>query len=267
MKNFRNIIINSSILFVCASVLQMTLHELGHFAAAILIHAKNVTLHHNYVSTETADMSLSGAIFYAAAGPLVSLLIGVCFHLVCSLQKKRDMLFLFNLYLAVFGYIAFFGYLMVAPFFTYGDTGYIFKALNFPMWLTIGIAIMGGVALYTLMCKLIRFFVEMGTGNMISDKQSRRTFMSSLVQYPLYIGIVITTLLNLPTPTMLSLIYPAFSPFSIMWAYGRGLSKGYPADKMSADVSGINSIQPVWIIILFLIIVMNRLLVYGIVVH
>ena len=83
----------------------MTLHELGHFAAAILIHAKNVTLHHNYVSTETTDMSLSGAIFYAAAGPIVSLLIGACFHLVCSLQKKRNMLFLFNLYLTVFGYI------------------------------------------------------------------------------------------------------------------------------------------------------------------
>ena len=245
----------------------MTLHELGHFVAAILIHAKDVTLHHNYVSTGTTDMSLPGAVFYAAAGPLVSLLIGVVFHLICTLQKKRNMLFLFNLYLAVFGYIAFFGYLMVAPFFTYGDTGYIFKALNFPMWLTIGIAVMGGVALYSLMCKLIRFFVEMGTDKMITDKQSRLTFMSSLVQYPLYAGIVITTLLNLPTPTMLSLIYPICSPFSIMWAYGRGLSKAYPADKMNTNINGINSIQPVWLIILFLIVIMNRLLVYGIVVH
>jgi hypothetical protein len=267
MKNFKNIIVNSSILFVCAAVLQMTLHECGHFIAAILIHAKNVTLHHNYVSAETADMPISRAIFYAGAGPSVSLFIGVCFHFICFRQKTRGMLFLFNLYMAVFGYIAFFGYLMVAPFFTYGDTGYIFQALNFPIWLTGLIAIIGGLMLYVVMRKLIRFFVEMGTSNIIADKNVRRMFINALIQYPLYIGILITTLLNLPTPTVLSLIYPAFSPFSIMWVYGNGLSMSYPAENMNTDISSINRIQPVWLIIFFLIIVMNRLLVYGIVAH
>jgi hypothetical protein len=267
MKGFRNIIVNSSILFVCAAVLQMTLHELGHFIAAILIHAKNVTLHHNYVSNETTDMSLSQAVFYSGAGPFVSLLIGVCFHFVCSRQKKRNMLFLFNLYMALFGYIAFFGYLVVAPFFTYGDTGYIFRVLGFPTWLTVSVAIIGGFILYVVMCKLIRFFVEMGTSNIIADKKARRIFMSSLIQYPLYIGILITTLLNLPTPTALSLIYPLFSPFSIIWVYGKALSKSYPADNMNTDISSINRTQPVWLIIFFLIIVINRLLVYGIIVN
>jgi len=266
MRNFRNIIINSSILFVSAAVLQMTLHELGHFTAAILIHAKNVTLHHNYVSNETTGMPLSHGIFYAGAGPLVSLLIGVCFHFVCSRQKKRNMLFLFNLYMSVFGYIAFFGYLMVAPFFTYGDTGYIFQALGFPVWLTVSLAVTGGVILYVVMRKLIRFFVEMGTIDMMADKQVRRIFMMSLIQYPLYIGIVITTLLNLPTPTVLSLIYPICSPFSIMWVYGTAVSKNYPPGNMNNDNSSINRIQPVWLIIFVLIVVVNRLLVYGIVV-
>ena len=177
------------------------------------------------------------------------------------------MLFLFNLYLAVFGYIAFFGYLMVAPFFTYGDTGYIFKALNFPMWLTVSIAIMGVLGLFVIMRKLMRFFVEMGTSTMIADKQVRRIFMRSLIQYPLYIGILITALLNLPTPTVLSLIYPIFSPFSLMWVYGKGLSKAYPADKMNTDINSINKIQPAWLIVFFLIIVINRLLVYGIAVN
>ncbi len=245
----------------------MTLHELGHFAAAISIHAKNVTLHHNYVSNETTGMSLSQSIFYAGAGPLVSLLIGVCFHFVCSRQKKRGMLFLFNLYMAVFGYIAFFGYLMVAPFFTYGDTGYIFQALSFPVWLTAALAIIGGISLYAVMRKLIGFFVEMGTSNIIADKQVRRIFMRSLIQYPLYTGILITTLLNLPTPTVLSLVYPIFSPFTIMWVYGTAISKAYPADHMNTDISSINKIQPIWLIIFFLTIVMNRFLVHGIIVH
>ncbi|MES2376070.1 MAG: hypothetical protein V4553_05815 [Bacteroidota bacterium] len=267
MKNFRNIIINSSILFIVASVVQMTLHECGHFIAALLIHAKNVTLYHNYVSAQTKGMPLLQCVFYAGAGPFVSLVIGACFHFICTRQKKRNLLFLLNLYLTVVGYIAFFGYLMVAPFFTYGDTGYIFRALNFPIWLIGLIAVMGGLALYIIMGKLMRFFVELGTAHIIADWASRRIFIRSLIQYPLYIGIVITTLLNLPTPTLLSLIYPICSPFSIMWADGKGVSKVYPADNMNTDISAISRIQPVWLIILFLIIVMNRLLVYGIAVN
>lgn len=267
MKNFRNIIVNSSILFVCAAVLQMTLHELGHFVAAILIHAKNVALHHNYVSSETTGMPMSRAVFYAGAGPFVSLLIGVCFHFICSRQKKRSVLFLFNLYMAVFGYIAFFGYLMVAPFFAYGDTGYIFQALGFPIGLTVSIAIIGGLMLYVVMHKLIRFFVEMGTSNIIADKKARRIFMAALIQYPLYIGILITTLLNLPTPTMLSLIYPICSPFSLMWVYGKGISNPYPVDSMSTDMNSINRVQYVCVVVFFLIVVMNRLLVYGVIVN
>jgi hypothetical protein len=267
MKNFRNIIINSAILFVCAAVLQITLHEFGHFIAAILIHAKSVVLHHNYVSVEKTSFTLSQSVFYAGAGPFVSLLIGVCFHFICSWQKKRNLLFLFNLYLAIFGYIAFFGYLMVAPFFTYGDTGYIFKAWGFALWLTVLIAIIGAVLLYAIMCKLIRFFVEMGTSDIIADKRSRHLFMGCLIHYPLYIGIIITTLLNLPTPSVLSLIYPIFSPFSIMWVYGNGISKVYAFDNMNSDLSAIKKIEPVWLIVFFLIVAINRFLVFGIIVN
>ncbi len=266
MKNFRNILINSSILFVCAATVQTTLHELGHFAAALVIHAKNVTLHHNYVSADTAGMPLSHTIFYSAAGPVVSLLIGLGFHLVCSCQKKRNVAFLFNLYMAVFGYIAFFGYLMVAPFFTYGDTGYIFAVLNFSVWLTASLAITGGIVLYFVMRKLIRFFVQMGTTSIIADKHLRRKLMNSLIQYPLYIGVLITTLLNLPVPSVLSLLYPICSPFSLMWVYGDALSGDYTAGDLNTDIGAVNRIQPVWVVVLFLIVVINRGLVGGVVV-
>jgi len=267
MKNFRNIIINSSILFVSAALLQMTLHEFGHFIAAILMHAKNVVLHQNNVSIENASIQFPQSVFYAGAGPFVSFLIGVCFHFICSRQKKRNLLFLFNLYMTVFGYIAFLGYFMVAPFFTYGDTGYIFKVLGFPIWLTVLIAVIAALVLYMVMSKLIIFFVEMGTCDIIADKRSRRLFMDCLIHYPLYIGIVITTLLNLPTPSVLSLIYPVFSPFSIMWVYGKSISKSYPFDNMNTDISAVKNIEPVWLVIFFLIVVMNRLLVPGIIVN
>ena len=253
MKNFKNIIVNSSILFVCAAVIQMTLHELGHFIAAILVHAKNVTLHHNYVSNQTVNMPVPQACFPSCRSRTICkpAYWYMCFHFVCSWQKKRNLLFLFNLYMAVFGYIAFFGYLMVAPFFTYGDTGFIFHALNFPIWLTAAIAVIGGITLYFMMRKLMGYFVEMGTQDIIADKKLRRLFINSIIQYPLYIGIVITTLFNLPTPTVLSLIYPICSPFSLMWAYRTAISKNYHTGNMNTDISSINKIQPVWLIILF----------------
>lgn len=264
MKNFRNVFINSSIIFVCATILQITMHEFGHFLAAFLVHAKSIVLHHNYESNQTADLSIVKTIIISAAGPLVSLLIGICFHAICSSQKTRGMLFLFNIYMAVFGYIAFFGYLMIAPFFTYGDTGYIFQALKFPIWLTIGIAISGAIVLFFIMGNLIRFFAEVGTVEINSNWVARRDFMNALVHLPIYAGVVITALLNLPVPTPLSLIYPICSPFCIMWAYSKGISKTYPTDKMSKDISAINKIQIIWIVVLLLIVVMNRMLVYGI---
>ena len=117
------IIINSTILFVVASTLEMTLHEFGHFFAAIMVHAKGISIHHNYVSNVDDGISLQSLLFIKGAGPFISLLIGILFQWICSHQTKRNMLFLFNLYMSAFGYIGFFGYLMIAPMFTGGDTG------------------------------------------------------------------------------------------------------------------------------------------------
>ncbi len=47
---YRYVVINSAILFVIASILEMTLHEFGHFFTAILVHAQGISVHHNYVS-------------------------------------------------------------------------------------------------------------------------------------------------------------------------------------------------------------------------
>jgi hypothetical protein len=263
-KIYKNVFINSTILFVIASILEMTLHELGHFIAAILVHAKEAVLHHNYVSDEAGDLPLRQIIFIKGAGPLVSLVIGMLFHLICSRQDKRNLLFLFNLYMSIFGYIGFFGYLLIAPFFTSGDTGYICFVLEFPIWLTISIAVAGGFILYLLMRMLVRFFVEMGTAEIADNKELRPPFISALIFYPLLAGIVITTLLNLPVPTTLSLIAPLCSPFTIMWPYGLALSKKFPVNKMNPDMSNIKAIHFSWVIIFILVIILNRLLVGGV---
>ncbi len=174
------------------------------------------------------------------------------------------MYFLFCLYLSAFGYIAFFGYLVIAPFFTYGDTGFIFQALGWPLWLTISIAVLAGLVLYAIMRKLIRYFVEMGTAEIAADWQQKRNFLGALIRYPLFIGIVVTVILNLPTPTTLSLIYPLCSPFCLMWGFSKGISTDYSTDSMNHDLASINRIQPLWIGIFALVVLINRLLVYGV---
>ena len=263
-KEEKNITINSLILFVIASTLVMTLHEFGHFFASILVHAKQISIHHNYTSNVDEGLSLKSTLLIKATGPLVSLIIGVAFQFICSSQTKRNLLFLFNLFMSAFGYIGFFGYLIIAPMFPNGDTGYICYSLGFPIWLTIVIAIIGGIALYLSINGLMKYFVELGSKETIENKVSRYSFIRSLLLFPLLIGIVITTLLNLPIPAFVSLIAPICSPLTFMWGYGNALKKNYSlanANKSFQDFSKLN----LWLFVfLFLTVLFNRLLVIGI---
>ena len=260
MKN-RNLIINSTTLFVIATILQMTLHELGHFWVAIAVHSNNIVLFHNYVLENS--LSLTRSIIVAAAGPVFSLLIGITFNFICLKYRKRNTLFMFFLYMSVFGYINFMGYLMVAPFFVKGDTGFIFDALKFPTWFSLIIAVLGALSLFFILKKLSKFFIEMGTAEIIENRSLRKEFTDSIVQYPLYIGIIITTLLNLPVPVFLSLIYPLCSPFALMWCYGFLLKANYSKENTNKDFNLLNNVQPKLLLILVLVIIMNRLLVFG----
>ena len=264
MKQYKYVILNSSLLFIIATILEMTLHECGHFVTAFYLQAQNLSLHHNYVDYAEDNLNTNYKIAIAAAGPIVSLLIGMLFHFICSKQTNRNLLFLFNLYMAIFGYIGFFGYLMIAPMVPVGDTGFIFLALNFPMWFIILIAVTGIAVLYLLQKKLTKYFAEMGTNELIADSNLRKPFIHCLIQYPLYIGIVITALLNFPVPVLISLIAPICSPMTIMWSYGDALKKTYPAQNTNAAFEKLNSIQPVLFILLIIIVAINRLLVPGI---
>ena len=266
-KEEKNIAINSSILFVITSTLVMTLHEFGHFFTSILVHAKQISIHHNYTSYIDEGLSLKSTLLIKATGPLISLIIGLVFHFICSRQIKRNFLFLFHLYMSSFGYIGFFGYLIIAPMFPGGDTGYICYTLGFPIWLTIVIALIGGVALYLSINGLMKYFVEMGPKETIENKDLRNSFIRSLLLFPLLIGIVITTLLNLPIPAFVSLISPICSPLTFMWGYGNALKKNYSLDNTNKNFQHFSKLN-VWLFVfLFLTILFNRLLVIGIYVN
>lgn len=242
----------------------MTLHEFGHYFTSIIVHAKGISIHHNYVSNIDEGLPLKSILFIKAAGPFVSLIIGIVFHLVCSVQKKRNFTFLFNLYMAAFGYIGFFGYLMIAPIFTGGDTGYICSALKFPVWLTICIALSGALILYFLVRNLVKYFVEMGSKEILEKKETRISFVHSILLLPVLLGMTFTTILNLPIVTLISLIAPVCSPFTLLWDYGNALYKNYNLNTTNDNFSRLNKVNFVLIILLICTIIYNRLLVKGI---
>ncbi len=262
--NQKYICFNSTMLFVIATLWQQSLHESGHFVTAILVHAKDISMHHNYVRHDTSTIPMSSQLCIASAGPLTSLFIGILFQLICRSFSKRNLLFLFFLFMSVFGYINFGGYLLISPFFKGGDTGFVFLQLGFPLWLTILLAVGGAVFLFYAMKMLCHYFVEMASADIINDKVKRRLFINSLVKYPIYFGALVTTLLNLPVVTFLSLIYPLFSPFTLFWGFGYMMETPYPATNANMEMNKLNSLSPVVIIGFVLTIICNRLLVHGI---
>jgi hypothetical protein len=263
----RNIILNSTMLFVIASILAMTLHEFGHFFASILVHAQQLSIHHNYTSNSGEGLSSKSTLFIKSTGPLVSLIIGVLFHFICSRQVKRNVLFLFETYMSLFGYIGFFGYLIIAPLTPGGDTGYVFYSLGFPIWVMIVLGVIGAIVLYFLINILMKYFVEMGTKEIIENRENRGKFIRSLIFFPLVIGTVLTTLLNLPVQVIISLIAPICGSLTILCGYDNASRKNYYLKNINKEFEQFNKVNFLLFAFFVLTIVLNRLLVYGIYVN
>jgi len=263
----KNIVINSAMLFVIASILTMTLHELGHFFASILVHAQQISIHHNYTSNYSEGISLTNTLIIKGTGPLVSLMIGVLFHFVCSRRVRRNALFLFQLYMSIFGYIGFFGYLIIAPLTPTGDTGYILYSLPIPVWVMVVLAVVGAAALYLLINGLMKYFVEMGSIEIIENAEERLKFVRSLIYFPLIVGIILTTLLNLPVPVIISLIAPICGSLTILCGYDNASTKYYSLKTTNKEFEKFNRFNYPSFGFFVLTIILNRLLVYGIYVH
>lgn len=265
--NKKNIVLNSSLLFVVASILQTILHEFGHLAAGLVSGTQELVMYHNAVTFSMDGLAAADIIFIKAAGPNISLLTGLVFHYICYNYSSRNLFFLFSLYMSVFGYIGCLGYLMVAPFFVYSDIGYIFYLLDVPVGLSILMAIVSAFMLFLVMKSLTRYFVEMGTREIIEDSNSRGKFINSLIIYPLIVGIVVTTLLSLPMPTFLSLLAPVCSPLTIIWTYGFARHKKYADANYSRHINMLDKLDILWLVVFLLIVNMNRLLSGGFIVN
>lgn len=262
MKKYKYFIANAAMLLILTAILEMTFHEIGHFVTAYFFHAKDLSLHHNFVNYKQDNLLPNQLIIIAAAGPIVSLLLGILFHVVVLNSKKRNKLFVFNLFLSIHGYIGFFGYLMIAPLSINGDTGYIFNALKFPMWLVVGIAILGLIILIKLIKHLNLFLLELAPATILNNLEERKNYVAAIIKYPVYFSVVALMLLNLPVPIWLSLL-PPLSLFVLFSGYGDLLKKTIIQQDERITFLKFNTLQPILMIIFILVILMNRLLTFG----
>ena len=110
----------------------------------------------------------------------------------------------------------------------------------------------------------MKYFVEIGSKEIIENGVDRGVFIRSLIFYPLVIGIILTTLLNLPVPVVISLIAPICGSLTILCGYDNALKKDYSLKKTNKEYDRFNKLNLILFGFFLLTIILNRLLVYGI---
>ena len=223
MKNSK-LYINSTIAFVTAFLLTTLIHEGGHFIAYLILNA-NPTMYHNYVQVTDQTLSNQIRIIAALAGPVISLIQGIVLFIWLKEKMKNNDYNLLGLWLCLFGFINFFGYLMLTPLSTEGDTGKVAQLLSIPFVYKTLISVFGLAAVIFVVQKTGRWFARFIPDN--TEISIRRKYINMLVLFPILTGSVINSVLAFPLPSILSIIYPATSSYVILSSYGRILKTRY----------------------------------------
>ncbi len=219
----------ATLLYTAAFLLTVMVHELGHALVSKAVGGQPV-LHHASVDNRNEHLSVGREVDIALAGPLLSLLQGLLLLAWARRARGTGNWALFRLYLGVFGLINFLGYLLTGPFVPYGDIGRAEALEQVPAWATITLAVLAAAGLHRLITGTAPLFERFGTG---LARQPRGRLMQALVALPWLLGSVMITLLSLPVPTLLSLIYPPMSSVVLGAAYGGAMRLPYPVEEQT----------------------------------
>ncbi len=257
-KPLKNILINSTLAFVSAFVLTTFIHEFGHYISYLLFGA-NPTLFHNYVQTPEQPLDIHVKIISALAGPVFSLIQGIVVGIIVSKGQKNTAKFLFFLWLSLLGYINFFGYLLMTPLSTVGDTGKVAELLNIEYSIRILIAIVGLAILIWIILKTAKYFSNFIPAG--QDMKQKSKYVYRIMFFPIMIGSVINMLLAFPVVAFLSIIYPLTSSYAIMTSFSVIL-KSNNSHPVKSEIEG--KILRSLVILTMSSIILNRLLTFGI---
>ena len=257
-KSERNVLINSSMAFVSAFIITTIIHESGHYLSYLLFGA-NPTLFHNYVQIADQPLSIHAKIISALAGPFISLLQGICFGILVAKNRKNRTTYLVFIWLSLLGLVNFFGYLIMTPLSTVGDTGKVAELLNLDYSLRIITAVVGLILLIWAILKVGKNF-----SNFIPvehDSRQKVKYVYHLMFFPIVAGSIFNTLLAFPVVAFLSIIYPATSPYVIMVSFGCIIKSSNPN---SGRPQCEDQIMKSLILLFLSAIILNRLLTLGV---
>lgn len=256
----RNILINSSLARITSALLVTIIHETGHFITSLALGNK-ATLFHNRVETHGENLNFLNQLLIPMGGPVISLIQGV-FCMMMYKKIQNGIASLVVLWLGISGLMAFFGYMMIAPLSTVGDTGKIFQLLELQMFWQITIALLA-LGFFTLL--LLRFhkdFEQFVPESIQEGKLIRAKWARLLIIYPVLIGIVITTLMQFPIVVFLSILPSLMMPFMLFLVYGQMImSKSVIIKEQNKN---INKISFPLLILTVVTIIIFRLLVNGV---
>ena len=201
--------INSIFILVSTTIIGNILHEVAHFIMASYFDLQP-ELHHNYVNYMSDNATKLQNAVIAGIGPILSLTLGVTSLFIAIRILKLSLLKLFMLWLGIGGLINFFGYILIAPIATDGDTGKVFKYWNVPIWASASIAIVSFLIIVVVLknlAKEFRFYKNRDTFD--QEVNGRQLFV-----YPILSSIVLITILNLPVVHWVSLLPTIFLPMA-----------------------------------------------------
>lgn len=254
----------AAILYYMAAFMLTTLvHELSHALVAKLLGGLLV-LYNTHVETLNEQLLVCAKVAIALAGPLLSLGQGLVFMAWAWRQRAAGDAALCRLYLGVFGSINFLGYLLIGPLVPYGDIGQVEALWHWPIWATVGLAVIAGIGVQFVVASMGPLFLDQGPG---LARPARSHLMQALVVLPWLLGSVLITVLSWPLPTPISLLYPIMSSMVLGAAWGRAMRSPYPAAAASvSDAPLLHQLHLGWAVaVLTAVGTVFRLLAAGVV--
>lgn len=134
-------LIQSAVAYATALLITVTLHEFGHAMAAWLygFHPTVYGLHEQDIAASPVRVAV-----IAAAGPLVSLVLGMVFLAVQKRMRGQGFPRYLTLWLGLLGIAVFVGYLITPPFYARGDVYIVLASFNLASPMFIGISVVCG---------------------------------------------------------------------------------------------------------------------------
>jgi len=216
--------LTAAALYTAAFLATLLLHELGHALVSKALGGQPV-LHNTFVSNRNQALGARATLAIALAGPLVSLMQGLGLLAAARRATSTSNLALLSLYGGWFGLINFLGYLLIGPFFPYGDLGQVEALLGLPAWAGWGLALAAGLGLRQALGATAPVLLRFGPG---LGRARRGQLGRALVAVPWLVGSALLVILSWPAPTLLSVLYPPLSSLVLLAAWGAAMRQPYP---------------------------------------